>query len=200
MITGRQRRKKCDELRPICTNCTRNGFRCSWPKTAARTVETTSRRQLQASISRSSSSKNLPYFVRDASSGLGHYVQDGRLATASSLPFSLSVSLFESDMQYYMFQYCTDLLLLSQERQAGPFYEGQSYTFSMGLHFPPLLDAIMACAAITLSGETDKFRDFAVSKYISSVQGVRTGLVDGSLVGVEDHLLATVMWLCVFEV
>ncbi|KIM93697.1 hypothetical protein OIDMADRAFT_137323 [Oidiodendron maius Zn] len=187
MITGRQRRKKCDELRPICINCSRNGFWCSWPKTT-RIVETTSRQQLQDSISRSSSSKNLP-----------HCIQDGRLATASSIPFSLSVSLFESDMQSYMFQYCTDLLLLSKERQPGPFYEGQSYTFSMGLHFTPLLDAIMACAAITLSSETDKFRDFAVSKYISSVQGVRTGLVDGSLVGVEDYLLATVMWLCVFE-
>ena len=200
MTTGRRRRKKCDELRPICINCARNGFSCSWPKTAS-AVQTTSHQLLQASSSRSPSSKTLLYFVGDASSNSSPNVQTGQLAIASSLPNPLSTNLFDSEMQSSMFQYCTHLLLPPQaHNQPGSFYEGQSYTVSMGIHFTPLLDAMLACAATTLSNEAEWFQDFAVNRYISAVQGVRAGLVDGSLTGTEDHLLAAVMWLCVFEV
>lgn len=31
-LTCRQRRKKCDERKPICTGCTRNFLECDWPK------------------------------------------------------------------------------------------------------------------------------------------------------------------------
>lgn len=31
-LTCRQRRKKCDERKPVCTGCTRNFLECDWPK------------------------------------------------------------------------------------------------------------------------------------------------------------------------
>ena len=100
-----------------------------------------------------------------------------------------------------MFQYCTDLFLPSQVYdQPVLFYEAQSYMVSISIHFSPLLDAMMACGATTLCSEVDWCRDFAIKKYISAIQGVRAGLANGSLMGIEDHLLATVMWLCLFEV
>ena len=164
-------------------------------------VETTCRRQLEAFSPRSPSSRNLPLFVGDASSNLSFNLWTRQLPIAYSLPYSLSVNVFDSEMQSYMFQYWTDLLLPSQaHHQPGSYYEGQSYTVSMGIYFTPLLDAMLACAATTLSSEAEWIREFAVNKYISAVQGVRAGLADGSLVGPEDHLLAAVMWLCIFEV
>lgn len=198
MIIGRRRRKKCDELRPVCINCARNSFSCSWPKASPR-VGITSRRQLRASSP--PSSEILPSFVGDTSSDLSSCAQTRRLAIASSLPRSLSINLFESETESQLFQYCTDLFLPSQEHyQAGFFYAGESYMVYISINYRPLLDAMMACAAATLSGEVDWFRNFAVKKYISAVQGVQDGLASGSLVGKEDHLLATVAWLCVFEV
>ena len=76
-----------------------------------------------------------------------------------------------------MFQYYIDLFLPSQVHyQPGSFYEGPSYMVSIGIHFWPLLDAMMACAATTLSSEWNWFRDFGVSRYISAVQGVQAVL------------------------
>ena len=33
-LTCRRRRKKCDEVKPICAGCTRNVLDCSWPPDA----------------------------------------------------------------------------------------------------------------------------------------------------------------------
>lgn len=37
-LTCRSRRKKCDETRPRCTGCMRNGFACSWPSAKIRSA------------------------------------------------------------------------------------------------------------------------------------------------------------------
>lgn len=133
MITGRQRRKKCDELQPICSNCTRNGFLCSWPKM-------TPRLQLQTSTSQSPSSNTLSYLVGHISSNLSPSGQTRQLVVSSSLPCSLSVIGFESEAQSYIFRYCMDIFLPWQVHyQSGFLYEDPSYMMSISLHFNHLL-------------------------------------------------------------
>lgn len=71
---------------------------------------------------------------------------------------------------------------------------------SISIHFTPLLDAMTACAAMTLSTESDRYREFAIQSYCSAIRGVRSGLAGDSFMGTEDYLLAVAMWLCIFEV
>jgi len=76
----------------------------------------------------------------------------------------------------------------------------QSYLISMSLCSSPLMDALLACAALTFRPYSKVWQSFAIERYNRSVHDICLGIDDGSFTGEEDCLLATTMWLCVFEV
>jgi hypothetical protein len=70
----------------------------------------------------------------------------------------------------------------------------------MSFHSPALMNILLANAARTLDPYVTDWRAFEIESYIRTVQEVRQIIQGGELSGREDSLLATVMWLCIFEV
>lgn len=70
----------------------------------------------------------------------------------------------------------------------------------MCLDSASLLNAVAACATIDLSKGADRPEDTARRLYMMAMSEISAGIASKSLTGTEDHLLAAVIWLCVFEV
>jgi hypothetical protein len=70
----------------------------------------------------------------------------------------------------------------------------------MCLDSASLLNAVAACATIDLSKGADRQEDAARTLYMMAMSEISAGIASKTLTGTEDHLLATVIWLCVFEV
>jgi hypothetical protein len=51
-LTCRQRKKKCDEVRPVCTGCMRNYIECTWPETLVAVNATKKRMSSDVSVRR----------------------------------------------------------------------------------------------------------------------------------------------------
>jgi hypothetical protein len=105
------------------------------------------------------------------------------------------------DARFSILNYCMNYYLPIQVHH--PFGQNpidQSYLISMSFHSPALMNALCACAALTLRSSSQPWQSFAIGCYILSLREVRQGIADGSYTGTEDFLLATIMWLCVFEV
>jgi hypothetical protein len=104
-------------------------------------------------------------------------------------------------LQSSVLHYCMDFFLPYQvQNYPGLAHTDQSYIISMSLSYQPLINALIANAALTLRTNSKHWQSFALEKYICAARDVRRGIEDGSLTGREDSLLATIMWLCIFEV
>lgn len=107
-LTCRERRKKCDELKPSCTGCTRNFIHCRWPVAQdAQRVSTRSRPQSTSSSSsvrwkESESVSVLP--ISPISSGgetpsTGPFFDEDSFSSRDAPPPDLTVLDVESDGQ-----------------------------------------------------------------------------------------------------
>lgn len=84
-LTCRQRRKKCDELKPTCTGCARNFIHCSWP--SPRDAQRTSPRSRSLSTSTTRS-----VYLKKSDSGLLLPLSPISCSISSSLSNSTSTS------------------------------------------------------------------------------------------------------------
>jgi len=177
-IAGRRRRKKCDESKPICTGCIRNELSCNWP---CGKLQNPSR--------------------KDTLSKRGFLVVPSLTEKLLSKAPPLATSLLDSERQSYIISYTMDYYLPIQVHR----YQNlppvdQSHIISLSFHSPALMNILLANAARTLDSYATDWRAFEIESYIRSVQEVRQIIQKGDLADREDSLLATVMWLCIFEV
>jgi len=162
----------------MCTGCTRNELSCNWPSTKLRTC---SRKDILLN-------KGLPVVTSLITRGV------------SNTP-PLPTSLLDSDRQTYIISFTMDYYLPIQvHRYQGLPSVNQSHIISMSFHSPALMNILIANAALTLNSHMTDWRTFEIESYICAVREVRQIIQDGDLKGKEDSLLATVMWLCIFEV
>lgn len=122
-----------------------------------------------------------------------------QLISTSIKPFH---ALFEG-RDPFLVDYCLLNFLPSQYHQGadGKSTVDLSYLCYLCLDSPPLLNAIAACATIDLSRHGNmKEEESARKLYTMAISEISTGIASRALTGTEDHLLATVIWLCVFEV
>lgn len=78
-------------------------------------------------------------------------------------------------------------------------YADQSYILQLALEFPPLMNAMVAIAA--LDKATDDYHNrLAVESYVLSISSLRSRIARAQGVTDQDGLLATTICLCVFEV
>lgn len=200
---GRRRRKKCDEIKPTCTGCTRNQLTCVWPLWK---TETSRKQAVEArAISKSTRKKVTSINPKECLSERSWPCQPSlRASPKSPLRESFdpvpTISIDE-DAQFSIISYCINYYLPIQVHhnpERDPV--DQSYLISMSLCFPPLMNALLACSALTLRFGSKDWPSFAIQSYVLSLHEVRQGIADGRFTGTEDHLLATVMWLSIFEV
>lgn len=167
----------------MCTTCSRSGLVCRWP-TADRIDGRRLRRRPDISTKRNGNNQD---------------VEQLQLAQYSPLNPFVGVD----DNVPFLFGYCFDTFLPAQFHQTSAFtpVADLSYLYEMCLGFPLLKNAITACAMIPMNRHAgDGLRDSAHQRYQSAITEISAGIADGSLTGTEDHLLAAVIWLCIFEV
>lgn len=201
---GRRRRKKCNEVKPTCTGCTRNCLTCIWP---SRAQVASRRRWVESTIIATDNSMPKDGVPMDSKSqperwwthqpGSCHSDKSSLLGSFNSVT-AISVP---NDSQFSILKYCLHYYLPIQVHHCpGQEPVDQSYLVSMALHSSALMNALLACSALTLRHGSQSWQSFAVGSYVLSLNEVGKGIADGSFTGTEDLLLATVMWLCIFEV
>lgn len=101
-------------------------------------------------------------------------------------------------------EYCLFSFLPSQYHQAA---DGRptvdlSYLRYLCLESHLLLNAVSACAMVASNSAMvmDRSHESSHILYMSVISEISAGIAQGTLSGTEDSLLATVIWLCVYEV
>lgn len=106
-----------------------------------------------------------------------------------------------SPAQSFVFEYCIVTFLPSQVHERPASEHGDlSYMVTMSLAFKPLRDAMIATASLTIPAAIESEPDLPVALYCSAVKAIHQGIYNQSFTGQEDCLLATLLWLCMFEV
>lgn len=181
-LVCRRRRKKCDEFRPRCSPCTRNMLDCHWPSNRQDRVPALA-----------TSPQTEPKSVRQSQRLSGGTVPQIRdlLQTLRGLGCSTS----------QVFDYCVDVFLPSQVHSHSPGENSAvSYMVTMARNYPPLLDALLATTALVMPANGHPSRIVPTMYYHSGIVGLSHDIKNGNVNGTEDHLLATLTWLCAFEV
>lgn len=74
-------------------------------------------------------------------------------------------------------------------------YSDQSHMFQLSQQFPPLMEIMIAIAALDIGND-----ELAIQHYLHSLRGLQGRIIGASDTGNDDGLLATTICLCVFEV
>ncbi|PCD28580.1 hypothetical protein AU210_011139 [Fusarium oxysporum f. sp. radicis-cucumerinum] len=162
----RKRRKKCDEVKPQCKGCIRNGLECTWPTAADLIAD---RRRVPLSW------KSQP-----------------------SLPEVLSgLSLQHADYVALLSHFVDSICPRIVRRECRPEYFNHEYILRLAYVCPPLMAVIIAVAAF--DKETPRYDRLAMESYQFSLHNLRTRIARAANAGNDDALLATTVFLCVFE-
>lgn len=70
----------------------------------------------------------------------------------------------------------------------------------MALEYRPLLDALVATTALVMPLNCHAPKAIPATYYHSGIIGLSRDIASGKVDGTEDYLLATLTWLCAFEV
>lgn len=101
-------------------------------------------------------------------------------------------------------EYCLFSFLPSQYHQAadGKPTVDLSYLRYLCLESHLLLNAVSACAMVASKSAMvmDNSHESPNNLYMAAISEISAGIAKGTLTGTEDSLLATVIWLCVYEV
>ncbi|CAG8089353.1 unnamed protein product [Penicillium salamii] len=73
-------------------------------------------------------------------------------------------------------------------------YSDQSHMFQLSQQFPPLMEIMIAIAALDIGND-----ELAIQHYLHSLRGLQGRIIGASDTGNDDGLLATTICLCVFE-
>jgi hypothetical protein len=166
----------------MCNDCSSSGLVCKWP-----TAERIDGRRLRCRSG-----------IKTKRNGDNQDAELPHLAQYSPNPF-----IAVDENVEFLFGYCFGTFLPAQFHQTSAFtpVADLSYLYEMCLGFSLLKNAITACAMIPMNRHaSDGLRASAHQRYQSAIMEISAGIADGSLTGTEDHLLAAVIWLCIFEV
>ncbi|KAJ5948080.1 hypothetical protein N7466_001095 [Penicillium verhagenii] len=187
----RNRRKKCDELRPQCAGCRRNQLQCIWPSNEER-------KDGRIRQPRSTQSISFDQHV-DGLSGVG--TKSTSLAGPTLRPPVQMPSPFQLEEHCYLYRYFgSDILPRLVRRNSLARYADQSYKLRLALEFPPLMGALISTSAMQLACVSGKSIHFALKTYTQTINGLRQALDRKIDFVSHDALLATVITLSVFEV
>ncbi|QYS99609.1 Zn(2)-C6 fungal-type domain-containing protein [Trichoderma simmonsii] len=214
-LTCRKRRKKCDETRERCKNCSRNALECIWPSKE----QEKDRRHLprsRQSTDEDGGGDELNALVGWDRPGNPIHELFFNTVFSPSAPLSPKDSLFytvppslsvvrsnveEPDTTVLLVAFANEFLPGRIHPGSHPRYLDFSYAYDMALSSPPLLNACLACATSALGTkyQVANAELRAERFYAKSIHALRGILEEGGCEGSEDWLLATVVILCLYE-
>ena len=119
-------------------------------------------------------------------------------------PYALNLPMNPSSIEEFtseIFEYCLGVFVPSQFHPHSPTTKVLvSYMAAMALEYRPLLDALLATAALVMSPNSQAPKAMPATPYHSGIIGLSRDIESGKVDGTEDCLLATLTWLCAFEV
>lgn len=207
--TGRKRKTKCGEEKPICCNCASSNRRCDWPSAA----DLRDRRHLTR---RQRAGLSVPYADADSpsSSTPAHTKgQEGVEVVAEKFDLILAPSLgsmapairsqVELDLVYHFLNKFFSLLVLPTWNTSH-FLEYQFQLVNMMMHHDNVKYAVLAsCAAnkYILSNHR-RYQNLALIYYSKAVKGVSDAVLQlhSQNRAPDDSLLATVVYLYLHDV
>ncbi|KFY01598.1 hypothetical protein O988_02668 [Pseudogymnoascus sp. VKM F-3808] len=214
-ISCRQRKKKCDEVRPRCGGCCHVLMECLWP-TSQHLLEDGRRRMRskrsprpESKTSTSNEDKSSPRSPTIATEGptkpneipnnnqLSNYTTD---LWSNHAVVSLNGNGADDLFRYYVKQF---LPCLIHERSHPRFHNG-SYWINLALGNDTVMEAALACAATSISYMVSsdrktvmRTRQRALTHQTAAIRAIRRCIELGSVNGTEDWLLGTVVLLTI---
>ncbi|KAI1934676.1 hypothetical protein LOZ66_005836 [Ophidiomyces ophidiicola] len=177
----RRRRKKCDETRPRCTGCARNRLACVWPAQ----FQPADRRRRHHHHSRCLSGAAVPLSPQTPQTALEPAV----------LP-----APFDRAAHARLLHYGAATVLPAVVRPgARARYRDHAYVLGLAVQCAPLLGALLAVTASRVARGDAAFVPRGVAAYRTALALLRDGLARGCWAGDEDSLLATTVWLGIWE-
>lgn len=187
----RQRRKKCDERKPLCSGCARQDFKCVWPapeKVVGDNISAGDNSPQSAAQMESESIAHSPF--SDDSTKFTH---------ASSASYGLPG--ITTSMDHYLSLYLREGFLPTVLRaNAHPGFHDWRHLITVGTETTITMCAFLATAAMHASWTNPKLKVVAMRYYNSVVKGLGTAIADGAVEGSEDWVLHATNFLCLFEV
>ncbi|KAH8705770.1 fungal-specific transcription factor domain-containing protein [Talaromyces proteolyticus] len=218
-LTCRQRRKKCDEVKPRCSACQHNWLECAWPSASHGTRNTSTHEPLKytqpilvGSEETSTLIPNRQYVLDEAvpkSSAESAvekfespYLQIQRAlscAINSPQPLYSPPGLHKPSDKWSILHFINELgpFIVRSHSHAGFF--DHSYVVQLALHNPSMMDALVAFSSVHKAAHSVDDYPMAVERYGSAIKSIRRMLDSKTLNGTEDWLLLVVDFLCLFE-
>jgi len=230
IATGRQRKKKCDELRPVCSGCSsRKSLECKWPtehdNAQDRRLRKVTIRTTTLCTESTESSESTEHTTSDRSdSGYASTPEEQKIesqemvlhkeyqqspspkwSNKGSPDFTVGLG-WDNEPVMLAFYFKQMLPGFIHERSHPRFMECH-YMCNLVQDSQPLRDTALACAAMTMSWKPSadprwgmKMRRQALSYKTSALASLQDQIATGSVTGTEDWLLATANQLTLLDV
>ncbi|KAH8671979.1 fungal-specific transcription factor domain-containing protein [Tricladium varicosporioides] len=192
----RKRRKKCDEVKPVCTDCSKHSFKCVWPapghvhlhvrEDGHRTPLIVAKRHPPNRTKVELLST--PFSDDSTKIGLARSPVYGLPGIRTSVEHHLSLCFKDKFMPTLL------------RANAHPAFGEYSPLFGLGADCSTLMEIFLATTAMHTSWTNPKFKTIAVKYYNSVVSSVRKAIETSAVEGDEDWLLLTTNFMCIFEI
>ncbi|KAH7178986.1 fungal-specific transcription factor domain-containing protein [Fusarium flagelliforme] len=171
-LTCRSKRKKCDEVRPICTGCTRSNLECTWPTLDKIQAEEQLSSQIDGGLNVNDPNQRLIDTVATLSAGL--MVSQG----ATTAPLAMRVAptygnlAYLSDSSRPLYQQYLDFT--AEQLTRGPSEDGNpfmNYLLPLAASNELVLDCILAIggAHLTVNSPMDRGLEVATRGHYAKV-------------------------------
>lgn len=209
---GRQRKKKCDEVRPRCGGCCHVFMKCVWPSSQHLLEDGRRRTRSSRSESKTSTSNEdepsplSPTIATGGPTNPNGIFDDNQLSNcimnlwSNHAVVSLNGNGDDDLFRYYVKQFVPCFI---HEHSHQRFHNG-SYWFNLALGNDAVMEAALACAATSISYMVSsdrktvmRMRQRALTHQTASIRAIRGCIELGSVNGTEDWLLCTVILLTV---
>lgn len=208
-LTCRQQKKKCDEKKPSCSDCSHYRRACIWP-----TVFSDGRHGKRKS---KSSSPSLTTISSNSSPSESVTVTTGSLFKQTDKGHSTSMELRDQNSpRGHIFWFPIDMATV-QEKQlfhhfstctmptairahAHPVYAVYKDVYQFGFQIPDVMNVFLGIAALRIGQNSRNSAIQATRLYVPSVNALCRRIRDGEVNGTEEWLLVLIAFMVIFEV
>lgn len=180
------RRKKCDEVQPVCGPCSRLQLACSWPDGSAEATQQSANSDLDLETGISTNSfqgliRRIPSSLQRATSSTGY-------------------EAFRNDTEFHLTEQAPAILTGWLSSLAEPACQDLSIIFSLALREPWVRDALCAFSASFLSKQDARLQVVALRHYQTALSALRDHFTNDLDDNRRLSLIVVMMLLGLFEV
>jgi hypothetical protein len=194
----RKRRKKCEEQKPICHDCKRNGLKCVWPIPPSANARLITAKSIVESEELRDSARGVRAPSPDSDNDTPFSDDSAKLGVTRSAVYGLPN--IHTSMEHHLSLYLVKRYMPTLFRaHKHPGFEDYGPLVVAGARIPTMMETLLALAANHASWTNAKFKPIAIRYYNSVLGRLRGALNSRQLEGDEDWLLFTTNFLLLFE-